>query len=122
MRKILPFALVATIVSCQPKENETAPGAEFPAETTPEVTPEPPAESIPETPGTETSAQPADPNDADSYVGMTLEAAEERADAAGIPHRVMEIDGESLFGTADYLENRLNFAVKDGVIIRVTKG
>ena len=67
-------------------------------------------------------AKPDDPTDAASYVGMTLEAAKARADKAGIPNRVVEEDGVSNPVTMDHRPERLNFAVKAGKIIRVTKG
>lgn len=56
------------------------------------------------------------------YIGLTIEDAEAKAEDEGRPHRVIELDGESLPATQDFIEDRLNFSVADGVVIRVTTG
>ena len=78
-----------------------------------------PAPSEP-TPSKEEKA--ADPSDASSYIGMTLEAGRARAEKAGIVCRVVEEDGQKKPVTMDHQPDRLNFAIAAGKIIRVTKG
>ncbi len=58
----------------------------------------------------------------DSFVGLTLEAASERAEKADLPHRVVKKDGESLPVTRDYRPERLNFVVEKGLVTKVTNG
>ena len=67
-------------------------------------------------------ARSADPSDQAAYLGLTLEDASALADKSGIPWRVTEVDGQPQPVTADLQPDRLNFAVADGKIIRVTKG
>lgn len=107
--------LVLALTACQPDQKAPEPEKEKPA------TP-PPAEA-----GKEAEKAPAppktdDPTDAASYVGMSGEAAKERADKAGIPNRVVEEDGVKHPVTMDHRPERLNFALKAGKVIRVTKG
>ena len=40
----------------------------------------------------------------------------------GRPWRVVSEDGEDLAVTMDFVEDRLNFAVEDGVVVEVTTG
>jgi len=77
------------------------------------------ADSPSETTTEDTAAQAAD---AEAYVGLEEVAAGEAADAAGVPWRVIERDGEGLAATQDYNAERLNFAVEDGVVVSVTNG
>ncbi len=63
-----------------------------------------------------------DVKDADSLVGHKLDEVQAALEAAGIRFRVVERDGEPLPATMDYLPERLNFKIKDGVIVGVTKG
>ncbi len=60
--------------------------------------------------------------DMTSLVGKKLEVVQQALDAAEIRFRVIEKDGEPLIMTMDYIEDRLNFKIKDGVIIEVSKG
>lgn len=53
------------------------------------------------------------------YVGLSEDAAMEKAKEADVPSRVVERDGESLPVTADYAVGRLNFYVKDGDVYKV---
>jgi hypothetical protein len=101
--------LVLALSACQPDQKAPAAEKESPS------TPAGPEKGTP-------PAKPDDPADAASYVGMTLEAAKARAEKAGIPSRVVEENGQSNPVTMDHRPERLNFAVKDGKIIRVTKG
>jgi hypothetical protein len=99
---LLTAAASLAVISCQQQSSEPAPEKN------------PPAAEKPTTP--------ADPADANSYLGMTLEAASARADKAGIRWRIVEEDGKPRLVTKDYRPDRLNFAVEKGKIIRVNKG
>lgn len=103
MRKLLLLIPAIAIASCQP-ETEKPPAAE--KEPTPEASAEPAIDV----------AQPQ------SLVGEQLTKVQAACDKAEILHRVIEIDGESQPATMDYRPERLNFAVKDGIIVRVTTG
>lgn len=103
-RTLIPLITSAALVSCQSDEIETpAAGEENPA-----------------APAAEEQAH--DPKDKADYIGLTLEAAQERAEKASIPHRVIEVDGQSRPVTKDYRPERLNFSVKDGKVIQATNG
>lgn len=105
--------LVLALSACQPDQKAPEPDKE---KSTSTPAPEKEKEKQPE------PAKPDDPAEAASYVGMTLEAAKARADKAAIPNRVVEEDGVSNPVTMDHRPERLNFAVKAGKVIRVTKG
>jgi hypothetical protein len=82
-----------------------------------------PASATPVEVTEEAPAAPAfDVNDANSLVGQKLEDVQPALEAAEIRFRVTEKDGESFPMTMDYLPERLNFKIKDGVIIEVSKG
>lgn len=57
-----------------------------------------------------------------SFVGLTLEDAEAKAEKADLPHRVVKKDGEDFPVTRDYRPERLNFTVEKGVVTKVTNG
>lgn len=104
----------------QPAADPVAPGVpEVPEEEDPA---QPPLDS--QAPLDEAGEEPRNDGaaEAPNYVGMTLEEAEAAADARGLRHRVVEVDGEPRPVTMDYLEDRLNFSVADGVVIAVTNG
>ena len=50
-------------------------------------------------------------------VGLTVAAAGDLVEDQGRPWRVIEEDGEDLVVTADFLPERLNFVVSEGVVI-----
>ena len=58
----------------------------------------------------------------ETLVGKRLERVQAACTTAEIPHRVVEVDGESRPVTMDVRPERLNFKVKGGRIIEVTKG
>lgn len=58
----------------------------------------------------------------DSFIGLSLEAAEEKAEKADLPHRVIKKDGEDLPVTRDYRPERLNFTIENAVVTQVTNG
>lgn len=59
---------------------------------------------------------------ADTYLGLTKQAAIDRAAAAGIPWRITREDDEELLVTQDYVPERLNFEIDDGVVTTVSYG
>lgn len=99
---ILPALFV---VSCKVEKREKTPSA----------TPIAVAEEKPAAPA-------FDVKDANSLVGQKLEVVQPSLEAAQIRFRVIEKDGEPFAMTMDYLPDRLNFKIKDGVIIEVSKG
>lgn len=52
----------------------------------------------------------------DGYVGLTEQAALDKAASENKSARVVERDGESLPVTMDYMPGRLNLSVKDGKV------
>ncbi|MBK1882325.1 hypothetical protein JIN85_07860 [Luteolibacter pohnpeiensis] len=58
----------------------------------------------------------------ESYVGLRLEEAEKIADQAGLRHRVISIDGEEKMVTQDFIPDRLNFTVENGIVTAVKNG
>lgn len=54
---------------------------------------------------------------APDYVGLTEDEARSRAVEQGRPFRVVHRDGEDFIVTADYVENRVNAMVRDGVVV-----
>lgn len=87
----------------------------------PESNPAPKPEAAVPAPAESTAAA-ADPEKPDSYIGLDEKAAGDRADKANIKWRVTEVDGQPRPATMDYRPDRLNFAIKDGKVIRVTQG
>jgi|TARA_B110000037_G_C17128260_1_gene509538 hypothetical protein len=103
MKKLFFLIPVLAIASCQPE-------AEKPAAADQESAPEAPADPA------------IDVSKPDSLVGKPLAKVKAACDAAEVIHRVVEIDGQPQIITMDFRTERLNFAVKDGVIIKVTTG
>lgn len=104
--KILYFLLPAMLlVSCKIEKKEK------------------PASAPPVAVTKEAPATPAfDVNNSNSLVGQKLLVVKPALDAASIRFRVIEEDGEPFVMTMDYLPDRLNFKIKAGVIIEVSKG
>ncbi len=57
-----------------------------------------------------------------AYLGLTEQEASVKAKEAGLPWRVVEVDGESRPVTMDHRPDRLNFSLANGKVIRVTLG
>lgn len=55
----------------------------------------------------------------DAYIGLSEQAALDKAKAENKPARVVERDGEALPVTMDYVQGRLNLYVKDGNVYKV---
>lgn len=60
------------------------------------------------------------PEDAEKLVGLDEEEAAKVAEAAGWTMRVTERDGESLMVTTDWLDNRVNVAVRGGKVSAIS--
>jgi hypothetical protein len=69
-----------------------------------------------------TPAQPLDENSAQQLLGLPEEEATKVAMANGWQVRVAARDGEFFMLTKDYLENRVNLSVKNGIVIAITVG
>jgi len=67
--------------------------------------------------GAPDTTAPLDDRDSDSFIGLTVEAAAERAEAQERVWRVVREDGVDLIITMDFLADRLNFSVEDGVVV-----
>jgi hypothetical protein len=62
------------------------------------------------------------PGAAGRYVGLKTAEAIARAEADGRPWRIAREDGESFPLTQDFVENRVNFEIEDGVVVLATFG
>lgn len=58
-------------------------------------------------------------NDETGYVGLSEQAARDKAETAGVRARVVERDGEPLPVTMDYVPGRLNLHVQNGEVYKV---
>lgn len=56
------------------------------------------------------------------YVGLTIKEAYDYAENGGFTCRITEIDGVAHMVTMDYKTNRLNFRVKNDIVIEVYGG
>lgn len=56
------------------------------------------------------------------YLGKTLQEANEYAINGGFITRIVEIDGNPIMITADVKSNRLNFRVRNNIVIDVHGG
>lgn len=56
------------------------------------------------------------------FIGLSSENAKNLAEKQGFISRVVCEDGQCFFVTADYREDRVNFHVENGKIIKVEKG
>jgi heat shock protein HslJ len=62
------------------------------------------------------------PADATDFIGLSEDDAGALADERGHPWRVVEIDGERLLITMDFVPDRYNFVIDNGVVSVVTTG
>lgn len=56
------------------------------------------------------------------YVGLTLDEAMKKATQNGLNPRVVETDGKSLMLTMEVVSHRVNFRVRDGLVIEAYAG
>ncbi len=82
----------------------------------PEPLPEP--APVPDQPPTDAPPADIDPATA-AWVGLGVDEASKLAESAGLVLRVAREDGEDLAVTADYVEQRFNVAVVDGVVTEI---
>ena len=107
MKTAMSLLTFVCLVSCQPNEERPA---------SPET-------GDPGKPAGDTGAPGAiDVSRPDTLLGQPLPAVEAACEAAGLPCRVVEIDGKPLPVTLDFMPERLNFRVNNGKITAVTKG
>lgn len=99
-------ALSWYLVSCNPEKRDPH-GSSSPDVTTANQTPAAPSFDV------------KNPN---SLIGQNLEDVRPALEAAEIRFRILEKDGEPMIMTMDYAPERLNFKIKNGVIIEVAKG
>jgi|GEM_PF-1459668 len=112
MKNLYWIVPVLALASCQPEvEKKEEAETSVPEEKT---TIEPVEEETPEAA--------FDVNASDSLVGQPFKKVEPALKAAGILYRVVEKDGQSFAVTMDYLGERLNFRISNGMITAVTKG
>ena len=97
----------------------TAAGCTAPADPVGDRTPETrPVDTPLNAPGPD--PEPAtEASDLAGYVGLALDDARSRAEAAGRPARVVREDGVLRMVTMDFIEHRLNFTVEDGQVVGV---
>ena len=100
MKLPLVFCLPLLVASCQPKHSSDSSPA-------PESTNDKAASAVPSP---------------ESFVGLELKAAQEKANKADLPHRVIHEDGKDFPVTRDYRPERLNFTVEKGIITKVSNG
>jgi|GEM_PF-648014 hypothetical protein len=97
------FLLVALVFTSACREEESmGPG-----------TPEPPSPTAGNTRAGESD---------DDFLGLSGEAGGKLADRRRLGHRVVAVDGEPRPVTMDYREDRVNFEIEGGKIIKVTRG
>ncbi len=56
------------------------------------------------------------------YEGMPLEEASEKAKNKGLDPRVVEVDGRSIMLNVELKSHRVNFRVRDGIVIEAWAG
>ncbi len=75
--------------------------------------------------GGETPAVPKKSGDVPSdsaFIGLTEKEGADRAEAEGLHHRVISVDGQPRPATKDYRPDRINFEIVKGRIASVTRG
>ena len=56
------------------------------------------------------------------WIGLTLLAAEEKAKKEGLNIRLASVNGENFVLTCDYVLNRINLDVNNGVVVGANFG
>jgi hypothetical protein len=57
-----------------------------------------------------------------AFIGLTEKEGADRAEAEGLRHRVISVDGQPRPATKDYRPDRINFEIVNGRIAAVTRG
>lgn len=110
MKATLPLLMSVSLASCQTNDDAATPPAREKPVVMEESAPEP-----------EKSAA-IDVSKPESLIGLPVKDVQAACKAAGVPCRVVEIDGKPLPVTKDFRPDRLNFKVAGGKITSVTKG
>jgi hypothetical protein len=118
MKNSLILITLACLVSCQTSGDESVTDEKKPTAETPAA----PAADAPDTEEKPAPSAAFDVSKPDSLIGQPLEKVKAACEAANVRCRVVEIDGKPLIVTMDFLAERLNFKVKDGLITEVSKG
>lgn len=148
MKKIIFLGMCSlSLVACseknegkandEKKSEEKQPAKEEPAKPSAPAEdpaqPEPPAPAAPEEPEAPTAEETVTPDPTlepepekapadNDFIGLTKEEAKVLAEKWKIACRVVMEDGESFPVTLDFREDRLNFSVEKGKIVKVTRG
>lgn len=109
MRKLLLYILPLALASCLPPPSHAPSLPPGHAQATPTPSPRP-AEATP------TPFRP------ENLIGLPEAEAMDLSRESGLACRVVERDGVALPVTMDYNETRLNLAVRNGRVMRVTRG
>ncbi|MFK7851380.1 MAG: hypothetical protein AB8D78_10420 [Akkermansiaceae bacterium] len=123
MKKAIWIFPAFLLVACQTeseKPSETEEETMQDSHTEEQTSEEEPSEEP--TPEEEEPAAAFDVNKSETLVGQNFEKVKQALDSTEIRYRVVEKDGESFIVTMDFLPDRLNFKIKDGMITTVTKG
>ena len=62
------------------------------------------------------------PDSDQSFIGLTEVAGVALAERRALKHRTVSIDGRALPATRDYRQDRVNFEIEQGLIVRVSRG
>ena len=57
-----------------------------------------------------------------AFIGLTEKEGADRAEAEGLRHRILSVDGRPRPATKDYRPDRINFEIVNGRITAVTRG
>lgn len=79
-------------------------------------------DTTPPSPETPPATKAGDPVKDSDFVGLTVEAGEALAKERGLANRVVSVDGEVRPVTMDYREDRINFTIEKGKIVKATRG
>jgi hypothetical protein len=60
--------------------------------------------------------------DVSGWIGKTVEEAMQYSKRIGFASRIIQVDGEPMILTCDYIETRVNLNVEDGIVQSVSFG
>jgi len=61
-------------------------------------------------------------NKTEDLIGCTVEEAQFVLDSYNVPHRIVQVDGESNIVSSDIIDNRYNLYVENDKVVDVTMG
>lgn len=79
-------------------------------------------DTTPPSPESPPATKAGDPVKDSDFVGLTVEAGESLAKERDLANRVVSVDGEVRPVTMDYREDRINFTIEKGKIVKATRG